>query len=292
MPRYEIHDAETGLKLLVEGNGHPPTEAESKALIDDELSFLRTNIYHGPEGRILLDVGPRKNVRRSSDEMKVFWNEFDQKRARFDEESKAVERAKKRMNKLMEGRHFSMEELTGGAVGKIWQDTYDDELKQMTVPKITPKPTMTEQTMQQLAPNTLLLIAHGDREGGLYSEGGQKFTIENLAKVLGPERSASIKRVKNLACYGGLCAPEEFGAAFPAVEEVEQSDPTANNIVSLQTSADGHYYATNTVPGLWKKFADQPRQHFDDGSYSSPREWTELPVWSEPLKPADIPILP
>jgi len=293
VPRYEIHDDDTGLKLLVEGDDPPPSEKEAQALINAELSFLSTNLYRGPEGRFMLDVGPSYAFRHWSDGTVKMINEMDEKAA---VRKAASDRASERANKWIA-------DNIGFGIGKtlrsppdLWTKFYKEELADPRMPGIPLKQdqTYTEKTMLNLEPNTFLLIAHGGEHGGLSAEGGQKFTLNNVAKVIGPGVS-QIQKIKNLACYGGLCIPEEFqGAGFTGVKEIEQADPTSINLQGLQSTAKGNYFVTNTVPGLWQKFEvpDSAKDFMDDGSVGSPREWQEMPIFVDPLKPGRDFIVP
>lgn len=286
MPRFEIHDSDTGLKLLVEGPGEP-THEEAAQLVQDELSFLRTNLYYGPEGRVMLDVGPQGRVRHVFEEELPKLNESINRLGELYRREASRKALDKATRVLRSGGDWG-EGPTPSRV-ELARQFYNEELAKVDPvyrQKLTPKPTSTQEALANIDPDTLILISHGASTGGLYSEGGQRFTLGNLAKVLGPERAARIKRVHNLACYGGQCSPGEFEEAFPNVEQVEQSDPRAINIVSIGTVGRGEYFATNTAPGLWQRLDWLGRESETEPS------WIEEPIWSGATRPVGAPIPP
>lgn len=248
MPRFEIHDSETGLKLLVEGDKEPSYE-ETVRLFDDELSFLRTNIYRGPDNRFMLDVGPSAETRRVSEGVPALISQYDDIIAAGDWERAAIDRAHQRMTEFIE----SGGKLPEGGIPEFWQALLADERLRVPKPQPSkPAPTQTEKTLTKLDPNTLLIVSHGAETGGLSTEGGLDFQLHNVAQALGSYSNA-IRNVINVACYGGKCMPEQYQAAFPNVTNVQHADLNVKNTISIQRLAEGQYFWTNTVPGVWRQ---------------------------------------
>ncbi len=161
----------------------------------------------------------------------------------------AVDRADARIKKLRESRvGLSADDYAG-----LFEKIYEMELRKIPTTKPPAVQTPSEQATLALSPNTLLLVAHGAEQGGLTTEEGRAFTLHNIAQLLGA-KSNVIHNVINTACYGGKCTPEDFQAAFPNVTNVQSADPTVRNIGSITGLAEGKYFATNTTPGIWKRY--------------------------------------
>lgn len=238
MPTFQIHDSDTGFKLMVEGP-EEPTESEAADLVQQELGFLSTNLYHGAGNRFMLDVGPLSDMRRISDEDSAAINEGDARLA-------AIERAKERVHEVFKNRGDIGE--AGGA--ELFKNIYEDELR--NAPPLS-KPNATDKIGLQLNPNTLLIVAHGAKTGGLGTHGGQDFTLHNIAQLLGP-KSNLVHNVINVACYGGKCNPADYQSVFPNVTNVRSADFTMPNTLSINALQAGDYFATNTTPGIWKRY--------------------------------------
>ncbi len=267
MPTFQIHDDHTGLKLLVEGP-EAPTDREAAELVQEELSFLSTNLYHGASNKFMLDVGPLSNARREVDQGLKTVGEFHDDMNVVNAKLAAADRAGIRVKEMLaKGDAAKMD------AHQLFETAYQEELK--NAPRLTRDitPTPTEQTEMSLQPNTLLIVAHGAPTGGFSSEGGQPFTLHNIAQVLGP-RSNEVRNVINTACYGGKCSPADFQAAFPNVTNVQSADPTQRNIISINALAGGRYFATNTVPGMWQRVGTN---------------WEQAPLATPPLAPAPVP---
>lgn len=242
MPQFQIHDSETGFKLLVEGPEEPSHE-EAADLVAQEFQFLSTNLYHGADNKFMLDVGPLAEDRRHIDKMRDIFNEGEANTA-------AIERTLARVKAVIaSGGDYG--DSGEGSVGRLFENIHEQELQAM--PKWRGKPTPTETTGLRLNPNTLLLVAHGAKTGGLQTEGGQSFTLHNVAQILG-RRSNDIHNIINVACYGGKCSPEDYQAAFPNVTNIQSADPTTINEFSIKDLKEGRYFATNTTPGIWKRY--------------------------------------
>jgi len=247
MPQFEIHDDHTGLKLLVEGPAEP-TYDETVRLFNDELAFLKTNLYRGPEGRFMLDVGPSGEMRKHTDKMTSMLSEYDDLIAESARVKGAIDRAHARLKTAI-----ALGEVETSGIPGLWKTMLDNELSSTPkAPPIKPAPTMTEQTFGKLAPNTLLIISHGKERGGLQTEGGQDFQMNNISQVLGAA-SNQVYNVINTACYGGKCLPADYQSAFPNVTNVQHADLNVKNTISIARLASGDFFYTNTVPGLWTR---------------------------------------
>ncbi len=248
MPQFEVHDSDTGFKLLVEGP-EPPSHEEAADLVDQELQFLRTNLYHGANNKFMLDVGPLSDLRRDVDAMHSTSGSMADILAEGDRTQGAIDRAKERAKAIFASRGDIGE--AGGA--ELWQNLYQDELRNAPPIKRSNTPTATEDMGLALSPNTLLLVAHGGSTGGFSTEGGQDFTLHNVAQLLGA-KSNLVHNVINTACYGGKCTPQDFQKHFPNVTNVHNADFSMPNLISIGRLGQGDYFATNTTPGIWKRY--------------------------------------
>jgi len=242
MPQFQIHDSETGFKLLVEGP-ETPSDQEAHELVQEELQFLSTNLYHSSDNRFMLDVGPLTEMRRTSAGMTEARNEL----ARTGRSTRSFLNAKARWDTI---------KAQGGDWGEgdssdLWDNLLkeEDEKAQLSG---NPLLTNTQSTLLRLEPNTLLIIAHGQEKGGLISEGGQPFTLNNIAQMLG-SKSNDVRNVINTACYGGGYCPSDYQSVFPNVTNIQQTGTADKNTISLERMASGNYFFTNTVPGMWNR---------------------------------------
>ncbi len=242
MPQFEIHDSDTGFKLLVEGPSEP-SERESSELVQEELKFLSTNLYRATDNRFMLDVGPLTEMRRSSEGMTEARNEL----ARSGRSNMAFFNAKSRYDAI----RATGEDWGEGDVSDLWDRILQEEDAKAQLSG-NPLMTTTQSTLLRLEPNTLLILAHGQEQGGLLSEGGQPFTLNNIAQMLGA-RSNDVRNVINTACYGGAYCPADYQAVFPNVTNISQTGRNDKNVTSLERMASGSYFFTNTIPGVWNR---------------------------------------
>lgn len=233
MAEFVIEDAETGLKLAVEGDAEP-TQEDAHALIGDELTFLRTNLYEFPGGRFMLDVGPLSVRRHVTD------------RATLDEAQPLVT---ERMKKLYppEGTVTDFVKYKADAV-RIWRES----LEEISAIPAVERDTSTRNTLALLPENTFLLASHGSREGGLSDDFGHEFTLNNVAQLLG-SRSNLVQNFFNGACWGGKCEPEQYSAAFPNIVNIVSTAHTNVNWMSIAAQERGNIWRGDVGTSRWIK---------------------------------------
>lgn len=242
MAEFVIEDTQTGLKLAVEGDT-TPTQEDSHALIGDELQTLRTNLYELPGGRFMLDVGPNSSTRQ--------WLH----KSMFYDISPFVHA---RINEMYpEGLKQGPEELAkyNADLDRIWAE----ETSRMDLGKLDPsRNKRTFQTLTNLPEGTFLLSAHGYTNstavtnGGLMTEWDHEFSLHNVAQLLGV-RSNDVRNFINTACYGGMCNPEDYEAAFPNVTNIFSTASTNENAVSIRGDSEGKFFDEGVGTSRWIK---------------------------------------
>lgn len=242
MPEFEIHDDHTGLKVLAEGPTEP-TQADAQKLINEELSFLSTNLYHAPGNRFMLDVGPLSDDRRMSDRLVDALN-----RIRPDVINTAIYKAADRISAMGTNAPASGTRERHELLDRL----YEEEKTKAVANNPETQPSVTHEILNKMPKNTLLLISHGEREGGLTTDYGDKYTLQNVATLLG-KKSNDVQTIINTACYGGrLCTPD-YQSAFPNAVNIVHGDTNLANLISLNRMSQGDYFYTNVPPVVWRR---------------------------------------
>lgn len=244
MPDFLIEDTDTGIKLQVSGS-EPPTQEDAHELVGDELKFLSTNLFSAPGGRFMLDVGPTSKIRSTSDQLNAIQNEYAIKKS-------AVEKA---------GKLATLKTKLLGDVGK-WQSFYDAALPKFLAQAKTntiAKPNATEQMLGTLPENSLMIVSHGSKSGGLYTEEGHKFTLHNIAQILG-ENTNNISSIINAACYGGRCEPKDYQQYFPNVNDVQYGETNKVNTLSIPSLERGEVFGPGVIPNRYQNIGGQWQQ--------------------------------
>lgn len=250
MSEFLIEDSETGFRVKVEGDS-PPSETESEDIVKEAMSFLSKNLYVGPDNKYMLDVGPLMENRKEID--KFFKGENFQKFADAGDDIEAARIASKRIKDWIDmGLKFPGDSQRIDRLFKLVMEKELPEIRRKRMASPSTYPT-SEKTVGDLLPNTLLLIGHGAKTGGLYTEEGHKFTLGNVAALLG-QSSNSINNVINAACYGAGCKKEDYQGAFPNVTNIVQGETTKANVISLDRIAGKEYFYTNVTPTVWTKY--------------------------------------
>jgi hypothetical protein len=208
------------------------------------MDQLSKRVYRAPGNRFMVDVGPLSEMRTAFDTLqKPMFREGE-------EDVQAADMAAKKLRLLLEAKALNINILDDEAVHKEFEKQFQIS-KQKIISRRKPA-TYTEQTISNIPENTLLLVSHGAKTGGLFTDDSIGFTLQNVAKVLGPS-SNSVNNMINLACYGGLQSPNDFQSAFPNATNVVQGEPTKPNIISLDRIANKEYFWTNVTPNVWRR---------------------------------------
>jgi len=112
--------------------------------------------------------------------------------------------------------------------------------------------TSTDQILNNLPENTLFIVAHGSKEGGFATDEGHKFTLHNVAQILGPQTN-DVKTIVNAACYGGKCEPKDYETYFPSVAGVAYGQTNSINSFMLKDLREGNYFTPEITPNYWSK---------------------------------------
>lgn len=244
MPDYLIEDEDTGIKLQVSGDS-PPSQEDAHELVGDELKFLSTNLFSAPGGRFMLDVGPTSKIRATSDKLVEIQNEYAIKKSDVEKASQLA----------------TLKSKILGDYGK-WQTFYDAALSKVRAQSkanFSPSPSSTEKMLQTLPENSLMIISHGAKSGGLYSDDGHKFTLHNIAQILG-ENTNNISSIINAACYGGRCEPSDYQKHFPNVNDVQYGETNKVNTLSIPNLERGEIFGSGVIPNRWQNIGGQWQQ--------------------------------
>ncbi len=188
----------------------------------------------------MLDVGPVGSIRQVNDKLTA-----------IDNESTSSGGGAATMRKAMA---IADAQVKATGQPKNWQVYYDKsltDLKAKAIANYSPEPDSTHKMLNALPENSLLIVSHGARSGGLYSESGHKFTLHNIAQVLGQDTN-SINTVINAACYGGRCEPKDYQASFPNVNDVRYGNTNMSNTISVPGLEKGEYFGTGVIPNYWQ----------------------------------------
>ncbi len=254
MPQYLIEDIETGLKLQVAG-AEPPSQTDAHELISHELDFLRTNLFQTRGNRFMLDVGPTGKGREAGDLL----GRAQRLVAIMELVPEAAKRAHEQTKDMLWSEDYP----------EIASEILEDQIAKLAVERLGPEPAPEEggkstlQILRNVPSNSLLLISHGAEVGGLYTDQSHKFSLSNIASILGPG-SNMVHNVINAACYGGQCTPEEFRAVFPNVTNLTQTPRDMLNRFSIERLRNSDFFWTDVTPNVW---------------------WRHGTNWSEPARP-------
>lgn len=247
MPEFLIEDSVTGMKLQVSGDDAPDQD-DAHELMESERSELHKNVIHGPENRIILDVGPLRNARQKLDSSAVAVNRAD--RALMEAES--LQNAWTAIRTMQESGAIPP---PGGESEQDFENRKRELIRgeMIRLEKQTPATkTATEVIFEKLPPNSLLINSHGSERGGLYTdEGGHKFTLHNLSIAIG-EKTNTVQNVINTSCFGGRCDPAKFQSYFPSVTNIVQTPTNISNTVSIKGFQEGRFF-TETAPDIWRR---------------------------------------
>ena len=263
MPDYVIEDTYTGIRVPVEGDSEP-TEDEAGAIIREEISQLSTNLIEFPGGKYVLDAGPFRNLRIATDRASIGLERMERMIRATD---RAVEIADEEVEKAKQGFDWSSGHLD---TASIWKRKYD-EVKPglMDAPQLYKS--SYDKTAELLPENTLVLEAHGSESGGLYTEWGHEFTLQNVGALLG-ERTNSINTIVNRACFGGKCKPQDWEGVFPNVGRIYQTEDTVENTIGIDDVTKffgGDAVGTNWIKtnGEWVGAGVPPKNVFEHPHY-------------------------
>ncbi len=245
MPDYLVEDNDTGIKLQVNGKS-PPSQQDAHELVGDELKFLSTNLFSAPGGKFVLDVGPTAKQRASTDRFISKFNEVGPDLTLVTDHHKAVEYANDMSNEL--GNNIN-----------LWKQNYDQEKERLhaeSKKNFVPKPLLLDEMLNSTPENSLMIVAHGAESGGFATDEGHKFTLHNVAQILG-SNSNSISSVINAACYGGRCEPKDYQKYFPNVNDVQYGETNKKNVISSTGIASGEVFGPGVMPNRFQKIGPQ-----------------------------------
>lgn len=254
MPEYEIHDNETGLKLAVSGDTDP-TQDDAHELIQNEFNDIRTNLFQLPDGKFFLDVGPLKKNREVYDDATQFLQASDKATAVAD----------------------------AGPVGE-WGKNFDAAKSEFY--KTNKFSSVASEIMKNHPPGTLYIMAHGSpSDKNLGTEWGHKFTLNNIASVLGKDSSA-VSNIVNTACYGGSCEPKDYESAFPSARTISHVNTNSPNTIQIRGARQGVDFSGEKIS--WQK--DPELGWITDHQFPKPKTDKEIDaMWLRPAPPTVSP---
>ena len=252
MPKYAVEDLDTGISFELEGDGEPSDE-DAEAASNQIVELIKKSTKTASGNRYFVDMGPLQELYNATSII----DSYQQKDYDFNETMIDVAMMKKAsarataMYDELDKRGVPFKERPG------WKEIYDRQLNMLREEHNSTKESRPiRKTWSDHVPeNSLVILMHGNKKGGLYADSGENITLKNIASVLGSS-ATNVHNIANLACFGGLCKPEDYASVFPGVTNILQTNPEIPNTISIGRINNGQFFYEDTDPIRFNKAMD------------------------------------